>query len=84
MGELATAPEDLERYVKDGFQLTTAPMVDRLTAVVDDLGEEPAGQVQRMGLPGKTIGCRCARSGPNGLPAGGARVATADGEAAES
>src|SRR5436190_12499071 len=31
MGELATAPQDLERYQKDGFALTTAGMVDRLT-----------------------------------------------------
>src|SRR3954447_24512355 len=37
MGELATAPEDLARYAKDGFQLTTSPMVDRLTAAVEDL-----------------------------------------------
>ena len=29
MGELATAREDLPRYTKDGFQLTTAEMVDR-------------------------------------------------------
>ena len=27
MGELATAPEDLERYLKDGYQLTTVEMV---------------------------------------------------------
>jgi cob(I)alamin adenosyltransferase len=37
MGELATAPDDRERYVKDGFQLTTAEMVDRITAVIFDL-----------------------------------------------
>ena len=30
MGELATSTEDLERYSKDGFQLTAAAMVDRL------------------------------------------------------
>src|SRR5213078_4174896 len=35
MGELATAQNDRERYVKDGFQLTTAAMVDRVTAVLD-------------------------------------------------
>src|SRR5207247_9627396 len=34
MGELATAQNDRERYVKDGFQLTTAAMVDRVTAVI--------------------------------------------------
>src|SRR3954452_3708888 len=31
MGELATAPGDLARYEKDGYGLTTAEMVDRLT-----------------------------------------------------
>jgi cob(I)alamin adenosyltransferase len=37
MGELATAPEDRDRYAKDGFQFTTAAMVDRLTALIVDL-----------------------------------------------
>src|SRR5204863_1813834 len=37
MGELAMAPADQERYVKDGFQLATTEMVDRITAVVFDL-----------------------------------------------
>src|SRR6476469_3042619 len=33
MGELATAPGDRERYVKDGFHITTSAMVDHVTAV---------------------------------------------------
>ena len=37
MGELATAPEDRQRYVKDGFPLTSAAMVDRVTGVIVDL-----------------------------------------------
>ena len=37
MGELATAHEDLARYTDDGYQLTTSDMVDRLTAIIDDL-----------------------------------------------
>src|SRR5437867_8681979 len=37
MGELATAPEDRERYAKDGFELTTSAMVDRITGVIADL-----------------------------------------------
>ena len=37
MGELATAPGDLERYIKDGFNVTTAEMVDRITAVISSL-----------------------------------------------
>src|SRR6266702_7202862 len=34
MGELATAPGDSKHYVKDGFQLTTAEMVERVTAAI--------------------------------------------------
>ena len=40
MGELALAPADRERYVKDGFHLTTTDMVDRITAVVSELEED--------------------------------------------
>src|SRR5436853_6166232 len=40
MGELATAPEDLDRYTKDGFGLTTAAMVDRITDVITDLEKD--------------------------------------------
>src|SRR5438105_10110174 len=37
MGDLATAPEDLERYQRDGFGLTSSEMVDRLTSAIDEL-----------------------------------------------
>ena len=37
MGELATAPEDLERFQKDGFEITTSAMVDRVTAVINKI-----------------------------------------------
>jgi cob(I)alamin adenosyltransferase len=37
MGELATAPEDLDRYVKDGFHVVTPVMVDRITGFITDL-----------------------------------------------
>ena len=37
MGELATAAEDMDRYRRDGFQLTTATMTDRLTDLVHRL-----------------------------------------------
>ncbi len=40
MGELATSTEDLARYVKDGFQLTTAEMVDRLTGVIVEMEKD--------------------------------------------
>jgi len=42
MGELATLPEDLPRYVKDGFRLVTAAMTLRL--------EERIGKIE-AGLP---------------------------------
>ena len=54
MGELATAPEDLERYVKDGFHLTTPAMVDRLTASVDDLEKNKLRPFKGWAVPGMT------------------------------
>ncbi|PYI92906.1 MAG: cob(I)yrinic acid a,c-diamide adenosyltransferase [Verrucomicrobia bacterium] len=56
MGELATASEDLDRYVKDGFQLTNPAMTDRLTSVVDDLEKNRLGKFKDWAVPGKTIG----------------------------
>jgi cob(I)alamin adenosyltransferase len=56
MGELATAPEDLERYQKDGFQLTTSVMTDRLTALVDDLEKNRLGKFKGWSTPGETMG----------------------------
>jgi cob(I)alamin adenosyltransferase len=55
MGELATAGEDLERYQKDGFQLTSAAMTDRLTAVVDDLEKNRLGKFKGWATPGETM-----------------------------
>jgi cob(I)alamin adenosyltransferase len=37
MGELAVADEDRERYSKGKYQLVEAPMVDALTAIIDDI-----------------------------------------------
>ena len=54
MGELATAAEDRDRYVKDGFQLTSAAMTDRLTGVVDDLEKNKLGKFKGWAVPGKT------------------------------
>ena len=54
MGELATAPEDLERYVKDGFHLTTSAMVDRLTGSVDDLEKNKLRPFKGWAVPGTT------------------------------
>ena len=55
MGELATAPEDLARYAKDGFQLTTSAMTDRLTAAVDDLEKNKLGKFKDWSVPGKDM-----------------------------
>src|SRR3954466_3469880 len=37
MGELATLPEDRERYVKDGFTLVDAAMTARLEGLVKEI-----------------------------------------------
>jgi cob(I)alamin adenosyltransferase len=54
MGELATAPQDRERYVKDGFYLTTAAMVDRVTAVIIDLEKDKTLYPKDWVIPGGT------------------------------
>ena len=54
MGELATAPEDLERYLKDGFQLTNALLVERLTEAVDHLEKEKLIHYKGWAIPGDT------------------------------
>jgi cob(I)alamin adenosyltransferase len=55
MGELATAADDMDRYVKDGFTLTTAAMTDRLTAVIDDLEANRLSRFKDWVTPGKTL-----------------------------
>src|SRR3954462_9094149 len=40
MGELATAGEDIDRYQRDGFQVTSASMTDRLTETVHELEKD--------------------------------------------
>jgi cob(I)alamin adenosyltransferase len=54
MGELATDPQDLERYVKDGFHLTTAVMVERLTGVIVDLEKDKSLYPKDWVIPGQT------------------------------
>ena len=55
MGELATGAEDMQRYLKDGFQQTSAGMTDRLTSVVDEL-EAKMGPFKHWSVPGDTMG----------------------------
>ncbi|MGI8438500.1 MAG: cob(I)yrinic acid a,c-diamide adenosyltransferase [Chthoniobacterales bacterium] len=54
MGELATAPEDLARYTKDGYQLTTTEMVDRLTNAIDELEKDKLLHYKGWAIPGST------------------------------
>jgi len=52
MGELATAPVDRGRYIKNGFQLTTAAMVDRITSVIFDLEKDKSLYPKDWVIPG--------------------------------
>jgi len=54
MGELATVSQDRERYVKDGFQLTTTAMVDRITGVIVDLEKDKSLYPKDWAVPGAT------------------------------
>lgn len=54
MGELATAPQDLARYAKDGYQLTTAAMVARLTGAIDELEKDKLLHYKGWAIPGST------------------------------
>ena len=54
MGELATSPPDRQRYVKDGFHLTTTEMVDRITSVVFDLEKDQSLYPRDWVVPGDT------------------------------
>ena len=55
MGELATAQEDLSRYRKDGYEVTTVAMVDRLTAVIDELEKDKLLHFKGWAIPGSTM-----------------------------
>jgi len=54
MGELATLPEDRQRYIKDGFQVTDAKMVDRVAAVIVDLEKDKSLYPKDWVIPGAT------------------------------
>jgi cob(I)alamin adenosyltransferase len=55
MGELAVADKDRERYLKGGFQVVTAAMVDRLTDVVYDLEENYHVDFKHWATPGHNL-----------------------------
>jgi cob(I)alamin adenosyltransferase len=54
MGELATAPADRERFLKDGFHFTTSEMVDRITSVILDLEKDRSLYPKDWVIPGGT------------------------------
>jgi cob(I)alamin adenosyltransferase len=54
MGELATLPEDRERYVKDGFSLVDASMTARLEALVREI-EAQKITYKGWATPGATV-----------------------------
>jgi cob(I)alamin adenosyltransferase len=54
MGELATATEDLERYVQDGFELVTPARTARLDQLVTDI-EAQKVSLQGWATPGATV-----------------------------
>jgi cob(I)alamin adenosyltransferase len=54
MGELATATEDLDRYVQDGFELVTPAKTARLDQLVSDI-EAQKVSLQGWATPGATI-----------------------------
>ncbi len=54
MGELAVLDEDRGRYAKGGFEFVTSPMVDRLTALIDDLEKNHKISFKHWATPGAT------------------------------
>jgi cob(I)alamin adenosyltransferase len=56
MGELATATQDMERYVKEGFKLTTAAMADRIGAVITAMENDQSLYPKDWVIPGATPG----------------------------
>jgi cob(I)alamin adenosyltransferase len=55
MGELALRDDDRERYLKDGYKIVTAAMVDRLTDVVNDLEKNYHIVFKHWATPGHNL-----------------------------
>src|SRR5437868_11296767 len=55
MGELATLPEDRQRYAKDGFEIVDAKMVDRVGAVIVDLEKDKSLYPKDWVIPGANM-----------------------------
>jgi cob(I)alamin adenosyltransferase len=55
MGELALRDDDRERYLKDGYKIVTAAMVDRLTDMVNDLEKNYHIVFKHWATPGHSL-----------------------------
>jgi cob(I)alamin adenosyltransferase len=55
MGELAVSDETRDRYLKDGYKVVTAAMVDRLTDVVNDLEKSYHIVFKHWATPGHSL-----------------------------
>src|SRR5262249_36771417 len=53
MGELATAPEDLPRYTKDGFQLLNSRSTTELERWIKEI--EPTISLKGWAMPGENV-----------------------------
>jgi cob(I)alamin adenosyltransferase len=56
MGELALHPDDRGRYEKGGYPSIETAMVDRLTAIIDDLEKNHQIRYDGWATPGATAG----------------------------
>jgi cob(I)alamin adenosyltransferase len=56
MGELAVVPEDRTRYLEGGHRFVGSEMVDRLTAMIDDLEKNHHINYRGWATPGATEG----------------------------
>jgi cob(I)alamin adenosyltransferase len=54
MGELATDPQDRQRFLKNGFHLTTSEMVERVTSEIVDLEKDKSLYPKDWVIPGTT------------------------------
>jgi cob(I)alamin adenosyltransferase len=55
MGELAVSDEDRDRYLKDGYEVVSEAMVDRLTDVVNDLEKNHHISFRHWATPGNNL-----------------------------